>query len=510
MDARTEQAYGGAAQVVAPPVRHSEPYRVTENAQMSLSTEVQGAGPQLFPIKALHRHDGYIAFALKNGDDFRPAFSIRADALDSIFPEFRLRLLKDSFVSLNGSYCLANRQTGKVHGPPRHRNDSLRYLCACYADLDFYKLGMTFNETMKAIMDLCEARALPWASMVVNSGRGMWLLWLLHDEKDSAKAHYGAWDDNPNDHYRLYAKINEAIGQRLMQLGADAIARDGARYCRVPGSFRTDEEAEVSWWIQGRGNCAYTYTLKELASFFEITRVVFRPPQEREALMEARKKCGNRSKGWLAAARNSLAAFVTLMDLRGGGFDEGRRNHAAFVYTRLLHRNSVSRADTRKALAEMAAQCRPPLIVSACDATIRGVYKYPRGKCKISYHIMADTLDIIPEEAEAISQVIGRPFPAAVRFGKLEPMTTQTGGETRVTKQVNRRERIMAIIQAKRVIPSYRAMKTLLYDLGIETSHITIKADYEALGLVSDGRANRCNISATRSQQPVLPLSAAC
>jgi hypothetical protein len=44
-------------------------------------------GPQLLPIKVLHRHDGYISFADKiEEDDFRPKFAIRADALDSYFP----------------------------------------------------------------------------------------------------------------------------------------------------------------------------------------------------------------------------------------------------------------------------------------------------------------------------------------------------------------------------------------------------------------------------------------
>lgn len=478
-----------------------------------ISQAAEGPGPQLFPIKALHRHDGYIAFALKNGDDFRPAFSIRADAIDSIFPEFRPRLLKDSFVSMNGSYCLANGHTGKAQGFPRHRNDTLRYLCACYADLDFYKLGLTFDETFKAIMDLCEDGTLPLASIVINSGRGMWLLWLLHDEADSTKAHRGAWNDNPNDNYQLYAKINLAIGQRLALLGADAAARDGARYCRVPGSFRTDEETEVRWSIHGNGDCAYSYTLNELASFFEIAPAIFRSPQEREALREARKTCGNRSKGWLAAGLNTLAAFATLKDCRGGGFDKGHRNGAAMIYATLLHRNRASRADARNALVEMAAQCRPPLSVCECEAQIKGVYKHSRGKHKTSYHGMADRFNIAPEEAEVISQVIGRPFPPADHFGGGAPVTTQARGEKRTTKQLNRREEIVVIIQeyaAEGVTPSYRAMKTLLYERGIEASHVTIKADYEALGIVSDGKANLFCISVARSQQPALALSATC
>ena len=479
-----------------------------------IEPRAEGSGPQLFPIKALHRHDGYIAFAVKNGDDFRPAFSIRASALDSYFPEFRRSLVKDSFVSLNGSYCLAHGKTGD-HGYPKHRNDTLRYLCACYADLDFYNLGLTFGETMKAITDLCEAGTLPWASMIVKSGRGMWLLWLLHDEKDPTKAHLGAYPDNPNDNYQLYAKINLAIGQRLAQLGADAAARDGARFCRMPGSFRTDVEQEIRWSIHGNGDCAYSYSLKELAGFFEIARSVSRSPREREALGEARKECGNRSKGWHAAARNTLAAFATLKDWRGGGFDKGHRNYAAMIFATLLHRNGESRADARKALLEMAEHCRPTLSASECAATIKSVYRQPRGKNKTSYHGMADALDVVPEEAEAISQQIGRPFPAAAHFGVWVPVTTQAGGEKRSTKQLNRWEEIRAIIrehetQGVIVIPSYRAMKALLYKRGIEASHVTIKADYKALGIVSDGRANLSCICATRSQQPALAFSAAC
>ncbi len=46
-----------------------------------------GIGPQLYSIKALDHHD----------DRFQPRFSIRASALDDIFPTFRETLLKNSF-----------------------------------------------------------------------------------------------------------------------------------------------------------------------------------------------------------------------------------------------------------------------------------------------------------------------------------------------------------------------------------------------------------------------------
>lgn len=103
-------------------------------------------GPQLHPIKALHRHNGYITFMVKGDEDEDGAvrrFAIRADTLDTWFPEFAAELVRNSIVSINASYALANRNTTAHHGYPLHNNDSLRYLCACYCDIDYYKLKIS-------------------------------------------------------------------------------------------------------------------------------------------------------------------------------------------------------------------------------------------------------------------------------------------------------------------------------------------------------------------------------
>jgi hypothetical protein len=43
----------------------------------------QPTSPNLLLITVLHRHDGYVSFASKDGDDFHLRFAIRADALES-------------------------------------------------------------------------------------------------------------------------------------------------------------------------------------------------------------------------------------------------------------------------------------------------------------------------------------------------------------------------------------------------------------------------------------------
>jgi hypothetical protein len=170
----------------------------------------------------------------------------------------------------------------------------------------------------------------------------------------------GAYADNEFNHLQLYSRINRSIGQQLAFLGADLGAIDGARYIRVPGSFRTDHERYIHWDLQSRADWPRSYTLKELAAFFRIPPER-RLPQEELATANAAGRCPNRSRGWRATNQNRLAAFLTLKDLRAGGFDEGCRNFAAFVYASSLRATGVTGKDALQRLKAMAALCRPPL-----------------------------------------------------------------------------------------------------------------------------------------------------
>src|SRR5207237_2569779 len=128
-------------------------------AASTLQTSGLQLGPRLHPIKVLHRHDdGFIAFALKEDDKgFRPSFGIKASALESMFPGFVDRLTTNSYVSINAAYTLAPGKKERVVGYPRHRTETLRYLCACYCDIDHYKVGITFHQARQRVLDLCEA-----------------------------------------------------------------------------------------------------------------------------------------------------------------------------------------------------------------------------------------------------------------------------------------------------------------------------------------------------------------
>jgi hypothetical protein len=183
----------------------------------------------------LHRHpDGVISFAVESDGRWRPVHAVRARDLESIFPEFREQLLRDSFVSINAAHRMARRSGGRL-GMPAHKTETLRYLCACYCDIDCYKIGVNCDAAIKFVSERVKDGDLPAPSAVVRSGQGLWLFWLLHDEADKSRAHLGAYADNLRNHLQLYARINREIGRRLAELGADPVATDAARYVRVPG-----------------------------------------------------------------------------------------------------------------------------------------------------------------------------------------------------------------------------------------------------------------------------------
>ena len=460
-------------------------------------------GPQVSPIEALHRHDGYISFALKREDDWRPAFAMRASELRSIFPQFRDQLLKDSFVSLNASWRLDHRASKNAFGYPAHSTENLRYLCACYCDIDSYKKGLEYHEDLKDVNSLSASGKLPWPSSIVSSGRGMWLLWFLHDEQNPMKAHLGAYSDSANNHLQLYAKINRAIVQRLSFLGSDPAATDAARYLRVPGSFRMDTEEIVEWTVQERDGHVLTYTLKALGDFFGVT-VRQRFPQDQAALAEPRMIVGKRGTGYRAANRNKLAAFNTLKDLRAGGFVEGCRNNAALIYAACLKWNGIPREKTMCELLVMAQQCTPPLSSRECAGAVKSAYK--RLMKRMSYQWIADVLRITPAEAAAIAREIGKPFPSErVGGGELQAGAPPLG-ESRNMKRTVRRLEISRIAETMKGVPSYRELQRKLLDLGIDVGHVTVGTDMRALGLKSAARAGapRRKYESTHDEQSAL------
>ena len=481
-------AFSAALTAPKPPKPRDKPRVLRTGAIVPQATPVYER-PSLPPIKRLHRHeDGFISFATNGMEGWSQVVSIRADALDTYFPQFAEDLVRDSLVSINASFCTLGQRADAPYGRPLHRISTLRYLNAVYADLDYYDVGLQRWQVIAEVARLeCEG-ILPAHSLTIDTGRGMWLFWMLHHPLDRTRSHLGAYADD----LQLYSKVNRSIHRRLIHLGADPIP-SAASHVRMDGSFREEAKCFVRWDAHGAEGNGFSYALSDLAAFFGVTARK-RLPEEEKAIRQVSRPAGERSKAWTACNNNRLTVLQTLMDARGGGFFEGCRHRGAFYYALGLKGVGVSSEKAEQAVIAMGRDCRPPLGTEDCIWAVSEAYLLVKGKIRtvmLRYQLIADDLCVTLEEAQVISQAIGgKFFPAAQRFGSLIRVTTPAGKDTEEARIANRRAAILEIVREIQHLglpnPSFRGMADLLHErYGIQISYVTVRTDYGHLGLRS-------------------------
>jgi hypothetical protein len=447
----------------------------TENAEMIRIREIAVAGltgpepqtPDVLALLEIHRHrDGVVTFHRKGTQpgQFENLFGVRAKDLPEIFASRREELDCDSYFSIN-AFWHRDQKRKVLPASEVRQPDRLRLLCAAYADLDIHNLGIDFGTALAAALRYQDEGVIPPASMIVRSGRGMWLLWFLHDAKCPIQPPR-AFPEKLS----LYLKINRAIGERLSSLGADAAARDAVRLMRIPGSVHplATECPRVKYWIQSdeRGK-PYSYTLGDLALRLSVTLPV--ASKECKALLAADLPAGIGSHGPAQLTVHRLREFSILRGIRGG-FVAGCRNHAVLVYAWLLRRNLRSHEEVLHQAQLLAAECRPPL--SAVETGLAVKTAMNRKFCRIRDQTISDWLGITSEESAHLER-----FAPASRFARERSAVPET------TRQLGRRTAMHEVLGEHCTVPSCREMVRLLRQRQIEVSHTQILRDYKALGV---------------------------
>ena len=414
------------------------------------------------PILTIHPDpNGYIGFGRKpdpenpsldkNGKpkDFEHLFSIRADELRSMFPAVVEWLTHDSYYTVNAYYRPApwkNTTTGMddVWRAEKH----LSRLNACYSDID---CGRPESDEPGADLDwrqaqyeagvLADSGVIPQPSIMARSGRGIYLLWLLKDEKDPTKPP-PAFPEKIQLYKACNRKLNEHL--RAHSLPADGV-HDAARVLRVPGSIHRKAGRRVEYIVQldqyGKG---FVYTLREIASFLNIptaiselptaTRALAKPPQYRRT-----KNPGTaplRSKG--NQVLNALRALdlITIQSWRGGfkrrgekypdgSTSPGRRRILA-MYAGFLHGAKEPQEETIKALKTMAANMKPPYPSDPPDedppleTIVQAVYKdKPR---KWYNETLCKFLGVTDDVARSLNLQTIRPPAVSIEADKARPL----------------------------------------------------------------------------------------
>lgn len=134
----------------------------------------------------------------------------------------------------------------------------LKRLNAFYVDIDCYKVGLTKNEVLFRLENDYIGRKIPVPTFIIDSGRGIYLIWKLRNEDRKALPRWTA--------------VQQYLTDTLEELGADHACTDAARILRVPFSRNPKSNTSVS--IKEFNDLTYSiyditkeYDIKAVSSF---------------------------------------------------------------------------------------------------------------------------------------------------------------------------------------------------------------------------------------------------
>lgn len=114
---------------------------------------------------------------------------------------------------------------------PERTLESLRYLNALYIDIDYYKTDYRKESVLYFLQKDFFGTKVPVPSYVIDSGRGLYLVWLIERVPSMALNLWKAME------YYLY--------EQLKEFGADRKALDPTRVLRIIGSINSKSGTEV-------------------------------------------------------------------------------------------------------------------------------------------------------------------------------------------------------------------------------------------------------------------------
>lgn len=457
------------------------------------------------PVLEIHRDPhGYIGLVRKprpgctildkNGRpvQFENLCSIRAGDLAEMLPALQNYLLEDSYFTVNPYYRPAPYANKLTSLPDVWRKEKyLQSLAACYADCDVGREDsdnplerQSWREAAYKAGIMADEGIIPQPSIMARSGRGVYLFWLLRDEKDSTALPH-AWPEK----IVLYKELNRALCQRVAELAPDVKAIDAARVLRFPGSVHTKAIRRVTYLIQvGDNGRTFTYTLPELARFLELPATAVELPDgtRRLALTVKWRKVKNpgsapaRKRGQQRLNARRAQDLLTVEQWRGGfrkrgeryqdGHGSQGRRFTLALYATWLKGAGESLEAAQAAVSRMAGNCRPPYGSSAEDSPspaeiVQEIYAAPELR-RWKRNKLCDTLGITPEVARELD--LGSLVPEEVAQARVEIQEITAAAQAQARLAFVRD--YLATVGSVRTC---RAVARALCAAGLPTSHET-------------------------------------
>lgn len=279
----------------------------------------------------------------------------------------------DTYISMNTFY--------KTY----RRIECLKELRACYIDLDIYNTKFTKEQVIMNLEENYYNQSIPIPNFVMDSGRGLYLIWLINTVPSKALP--------------LWKAIEEYLYKELKDFGADRKALDPTRILRVEGSINSKSNTKVKILDEND----YIYDLREIQKNFlpELQ------PSKNKKGRPKKTVYIHRERSLYQARLNDL---ITICELREYDL-RGHRELILFLYRYYL---CYFTEDTEKALqdtlelnSKFIAPLREKEVISATRSAER-VYLKQDKQYKYKNETLIELLDITEQEQMKLSIIFSQ------------------------------------------------------------------------------------------------------
>jgi hypothetical protein len=350
-------------------------YRVGRPAAGSLQgRSVASTDPDAF-LALLHRHPTAVVHLAVHAANGFADLSVRVGGLPAGTSVSALDI-EDLFDPGHGTYVT-------VHGfAPRapRRNEHVVCLNAVALDLDIaHNSARDLVEAEAALNDELGRGVVPEPNLLVRSGRGLWLLWLLGGAAGDATP-----PEATSEHARQAKAIHRALCDRLAAFLPDRAASDLARLMRLPGSYNS-RARDLSFRASFVHRHGRVFTLNDLMDALDVIptpEAVLAPaPPGRSQTPRALtptlilKRLG-RSAGALARVQRPLDVAIAVAAERGR-VPEGQRHDWLFVVGHFLVRLLPNEQEQETTMAVLNdTYCDPPEGLPHIQTMLRGLRRH--------------------------------------------------------------------------------------------------------------------------------------
>ncbi len=219
---------------------------------------------------------------------------------------------------------------------PNRQSRNLGLLCVCFVDVDYYKCKVTTwdrpEQVAVALLDYLDQHGIPRPSVIVASGRGLQIKWLLEPLPAEALPRWNA--------------VQKELTQKLAEFGADPQAKDSSRVLRLVGTInsRSGTMVRVIYADTTRmhdfdqlADAVLPLPRKQLQAEREARLLVFRgdKPKPKERQEPRAEITGLRQKSVRQLWQARLDDLHTLAKLRGwlAGAPEGMQDITLWIAT---------------------------------------------------------------------------------------------------------------------------------------------------------------------------------